>query len=210
MRKIIAIKEDDVARRFESPDGMVVLVGKSAADNDTLTFKVAAQTDFWMHVAGESGSHVVVRNPDNLESLPRETLRFAASLAAGPAGAADEGQRLWKQVEALAGDAANEHVLIENLAYHSFDGTTLRLSIRTADEGLARWLTGQAQPLADLVKRATARRVDVVVEESSVEDDRALLQQRKDEARDLPMVRTAIEIFDAEVIDVKETPDDAG
>jgi predicted ribosome quality control (RQC) complex YloA/Tae2 family protein len=82
MPKIIAIKEDDVARRFESPDGMVVLVGKSAADNDTLTFKVAAQTDFWMHVAGESGSHVVVRNPKNLESLPRETLRYAASLAA--------------------------------------------------------------------------------------------------------------------------------
>jgi len=61
---------------------MVVLVGKSAADNDTLTFKVAAQTDFWMHVAGESGSHVVVLNPENLESLPRETLRYAASLAA--------------------------------------------------------------------------------------------------------------------------------
>ena len=81
MAKIIAIKEDDVARRFESPDGMVVLVGKSAADNDVLTFKVAAQKDFWMHVAGESGSHVVVRNPDNFDSLPRDTLRFAASLA---------------------------------------------------------------------------------------------------------------------------------
>ena len=67
---------------FESPDGMVVLVGNSAADNDVLTFKVAAQKDFWMHVAGESGSHVVVRNPENLESLPRETLRYAASLAA--------------------------------------------------------------------------------------------------------------------------------
>ncbi len=82
MRKIIAIKEEDVARRFESPDGMVVLVGKSAADNDVLTFKVAAQNDFWMHVAGESGSHVVVRNPENLDTLPRETLRYAASLAA--------------------------------------------------------------------------------------------------------------------------------
>ena len=81
MAKIIAIKEDDVARRFESPDGMVVLVGKSAADNDVLTFKVAAQKDSWMHVAGESGSHVVVRNPDNFDSLPRDTLRFAASLA---------------------------------------------------------------------------------------------------------------------------------
>lgn len=61
---------------------MTVLVGKSAADNDVLTFKVAAQTDFWMHVSGESGSHVVVRNPDNLDALPRDTLRYAASLAA--------------------------------------------------------------------------------------------------------------------------------
>ncbi|MCH7799468.1 MAG: DNA polymerase III subunit gamma/tau [Planctomycetes bacterium] len=134
----------------------------------------------------------------------------APARAAGPAGRADEGQRLWKQVEALAGDAANEHVLIENLAYRSFDGTTLRLSIRTADEGLARWLTGQALPLAELVKRATARRVDVVVDESSVGAARTEVQREIDKARDLPMVRTAIEIFDAEVIDVKETPDDAG
>jgi predicted ribosome quality control (RQC) complex YloA/Tae2 family protein len=73
---------DEVAKRFTSPDGMEVLVGRSASDNDLLTFKVAAQTDFWLHVSGESGSHVVVRNPENLDSLPRETLRFAAALAA--------------------------------------------------------------------------------------------------------------------------------
>lgn len=61
---------------------MEVLVGRSASDNDVLTFKIASQKDFWMHVAGESGSHVVVRNPQGLETLPRETLRFAAALAA--------------------------------------------------------------------------------------------------------------------------------
>ena len=48
------------------------------------------------------------------------------------------------------------------------------------------------------------------MDDSSVGAARTVLQQRKDEVRDLPMVRTAIEIFDAEVIDVKETPDDAG
>ncbi len=74
---------DDVARRFDSPDGMEILVGRSASGNDVLTFKIAAQKDFWMHVAGESGSHVVVRNPDGLDALPRETLRYAAALAAG-------------------------------------------------------------------------------------------------------------------------------
>lgn len=72
-----------VARVFLSPDGMSVLVGRSAADNDVLTFKLAAPRDFWLHVAGESGSHVVVRNPEDLDTLPRDTLRFAAALAAG-------------------------------------------------------------------------------------------------------------------------------
>jgi predicted ribosome quality control (RQC) complex YloA/Tae2 family protein len=71
-----------VARRFVSPDGFVVLVGKSAADNDVLTMKLAAPDDLWLHVASGSGSHVVVRNPDRLAALPRATVRFAAGLAA--------------------------------------------------------------------------------------------------------------------------------
>ena len=49
----------------------------SAADNDVLTFKLAAPHDLWLHVAAESGSHVVIRNPDRLDKLP------AAQLAAG-------------------------------------------------------------------------------------------------------------------------------
>jgi predicted ribosome quality control (RQC) complex YloA/Tae2 family protein len=72
----------DVARAFTSPDGMEVLVGKSARDNDVLTFQIASQRDFWLHVAGSPGSHVVVRNPEGLDTLPRETLRYAALLAA--------------------------------------------------------------------------------------------------------------------------------
>ncbi len=75
-----------VARRFRSADGLVVLVGRSAADNDVLTFKLAAPHDFWFHAAGTSGAHVVVRNPERLERLPRGTLRFAAALAAAHSG----------------------------------------------------------------------------------------------------------------------------
>jgi predicted ribosome quality control (RQC) complex YloA/Tae2 family protein len=72
-----------VARVAESPDGMIVLVGKTARDNDVLSIKLASPMDFWFHVAGESGSHVVVRNPDKLDALPRATKSFAAGLAAG-------------------------------------------------------------------------------------------------------------------------------
>ena len=71
-----------VARRFVSPDGFTVLVGRTAGDNDVLTFKLGEPHDVWMHVGAESGSHVVVRNPDRLERLPRETIRYAAALAA--------------------------------------------------------------------------------------------------------------------------------
>lgn len=62
--------------------GFEVLVGKGDADNDRLTFKVAAPLDWWLHVAGVPGSHVVIRNPDKLGDAPREVLERAAELAA--------------------------------------------------------------------------------------------------------------------------------
>jgi predicted ribosome quality control (RQC) complex YloA/Tae2 family protein len=63
-------------------DGFQVLVGKSDADNDRLTFEFAEPDDVWMHVAGYSGSHVVVRNPEHLPAIPRAVLERAAELAA--------------------------------------------------------------------------------------------------------------------------------
>lgn len=81
-----------VARRFESPDGLTVLVGRNATDNDILTFKLGSPDDWWLHAAGTSGAHVVVRNPDRLKRLPRDTLRFAAALAAGYSGARSAGR----------------------------------------------------------------------------------------------------------------------
>jgi predicted ribosome quality control (RQC) complex YloA/Tae2 family protein len=62
--------------------GFSILVGRGDAENDALTFGEAAPRDFWMHVAGSAGSHVVVRNPDNLQELPKDVLEAAAALAA--------------------------------------------------------------------------------------------------------------------------------
>jgi predicted ribosome quality control (RQC) complex YloA/Tae2 family protein len=81
-----------IARRFVSPDGWTVLVGKSAEDNDLLSLKLCEPWDFWFHLAGDSGSHVVVRNPEKAERLPRETERFAAALAAGYSKAKNAGR----------------------------------------------------------------------------------------------------------------------
>lgn len=63
-------------------DGWQVLVGRGAAENDHLTFRVAAKRDAWLHVAGGvAGSHVIVRNPDAV-LVPSEVLERAAQLAA--------------------------------------------------------------------------------------------------------------------------------
>ncbi len=71
-----------LARRFVSSDGLTILVGRGNRQNDALTGKVAHGHDFWLHVAGYSGSHVVLRNPDRRSEPPEASLLEAARLAA--------------------------------------------------------------------------------------------------------------------------------
>ena len=70
-----------IARRFRSSEGWTILVGRNDRDNDLLTFKIGRPNDLWLHVAGESGSHVLVLN-DGSDRVPRETEHLAAGLAA--------------------------------------------------------------------------------------------------------------------------------
>ncbi len=68
-------------RRYLSSDGFEVLVGRSDAGNEELTFKIARPSDIWLHTADYPGSHVLVRNPARVE-VPHRTLYEAAQLAA--------------------------------------------------------------------------------------------------------------------------------
>jgi predicted ribosome quality control (RQC) complex YloA/Tae2 family protein len=70
-------------------EGFEILVGRGDAENDALTFGVAARGDFWLHAASTPGSHVVVRNPDELDELPPAVLDRAATLAAWHSKARD-------------------------------------------------------------------------------------------------------------------------
>jgi predicted ribosome quality control (RQC) complex YloA/Tae2 family protein len=72
--------------------GFEILVGKGDAENDRLTFGVAEPRDFWLHVAGSPGSHVIVRNPDALDELPAEVADRAAQLAAWHSRARNAGK----------------------------------------------------------------------------------------------------------------------
>ena len=68
-------------RRYLSGDGLEILVGRTARDNDQLTFKIARPNDLWLHAADYGGSHVVVRNSTK-KPIPHRTLIEAAQLAA--------------------------------------------------------------------------------------------------------------------------------
>lgn len=68
-------------RRYRSSDGYEVLVGRTARDNDQLTFKIARPNDLWLHAGDYPGSHVIVRNASRVE-IPQRTIIEAAQLAA--------------------------------------------------------------------------------------------------------------------------------
>ncbi|HYE56975.1 MAG TPA: NFACT RNA binding domain-containing protein, partial [Rhodothermales bacterium] len=62
--------------------GYEAWVGRSAADNDTLTLRHARPFDLWLHARGVSGSHVVVRLPSRTAVAPKPVVARAAELAA--------------------------------------------------------------------------------------------------------------------------------
>mgnify|MGYP000202234717 CR=1 FL=1 len=53
--------------RYELPGGWVVLAGRNDRDNDHLSLKLAKANDYWFHVKGMPGSHVVLKVPAGLE-----------------------------------------------------------------------------------------------------------------------------------------------
>jgi predicted ribosome quality control (RQC) complex YloA/Tae2 family protein len=48
-------------RRFRTPDGSLVLVGRSARENERVTFHLAGPDDLWFHARGVAGAHVVLK-----------------------------------------------------------------------------------------------------------------------------------------------------
>jgi predicted ribosome quality control (RQC) complex YloA/Tae2 family protein len=68
---------------YESPEGILIFVGKNNTQNDYLTNRFAESNDIWLHTKDIPGSHVVIRSPQCSD----ETLHQAAQLAAYFSGA---------------------------------------------------------------------------------------------------------------------------
>ncbi len=67
--------------KYELPGGFEALAGKTDADNDLLSLRLAAPNDLWFHVRGLPGSHVILRHPDG-EKPDNATIKSAAAIAA--------------------------------------------------------------------------------------------------------------------------------
>ena len=68
------------ANIYQLSDDFVVIAGKTAKDNDFISFKVAGPNDWWFHSHGVPGSHVLLRSLNGAEP-DKKTLETAASIA---------------------------------------------------------------------------------------------------------------------------------
>lgn len=68
------------ALRFTTRDGLEALVGRSARQNEVVTFDLAATGDLWFHARGMPGSHVVLKTRGR--TPPDSSVEQAAALAA--------------------------------------------------------------------------------------------------------------------------------
>lgn len=66
---------------YTLPGDWTVLVGRNDTDNDYLSLTVAQPDDWWFHIRGVPGGHVILKGPPG-EDPDRETLKRAAAIAA--------------------------------------------------------------------------------------------------------------------------------
>ncbi len=69
-------------RKYTSPDGFQIYVGRNSKENDLLLRRIASSRDMWLHTKQIHGSHVIIRNPEKKPGIPMPTLLKAAQIAA--------------------------------------------------------------------------------------------------------------------------------
>ncbi|MFC1586840.1 NFACT family protein [Planctomycetota bacterium] len=79
-KKGVRAPRESGIRHFITAQGFDVYIGRNNKENDKLTLHKARGNDYWLHVSGYPGSHVVVRIPQGKE-LPDDSLLDAAQLA---------------------------------------------------------------------------------------------------------------------------------
>ena len=69
-------------RRLKSREGWDVLIGRNNEGNDYLTHHLARPEDYWFHVHGAAGSHVVLRRGKGKNEPSKQTVEEVAAWTA--------------------------------------------------------------------------------------------------------------------------------
>jgi predicted ribosome quality control (RQC) complex YloA/Tae2 family protein len=85
--------------KYELSGGFEALAGKTDADNDLLSLKIAKASDLWFHVHGLPGSHVILRHSEG-ERPDHTLIRQTAAIAAWHSKARNAGNVPVKYTEA--------------------------------------------------------------------------------------------------------------
>lgn len=85
LKPILSIKEKMEKKQlpyleYQSSTGLLIWVGKNAKANDRMTFTLANGSDWWLHVQGIPGSHIIIRTLKGRDPDP-ETIADALQLA---------------------------------------------------------------------------------------------------------------------------------
>jgi len=75
-------KEQKIILEKIELENFQIFIGKNNKQNDYIVSKLSAPEDFWFHVHGDFGSHILVKPKYKTDSLPDEILLQAATLAA--------------------------------------------------------------------------------------------------------------------------------
>ena len=137
--------------RFEASGGEPILVGRSAADNDRLTFSVARGRDAWLHARDVKGSHVVLRL-DSGGDPPHESLLDAACLAKHYSDARAEARAdvTWTLRKHVRGRSAVGRVYLARSHTLRVSEDPTRLGrLQEGRSEIARLLRGLERPSAD-------------------------------------------------------------
>lgn len=114
---------------WTGPGGERVLVGRNEAGNRRLTFQYARGDDFWMHVRGRPGSHVVI--PAGRDRPPPLPLLLAAAQIAlvaariPPGASADVQYTRARNVRSIPGEVGKVRLASEKVLHVTRDPAAL-------------------------------------------------------------------------------------
>lgn len=105
---------------FVSSDGFLMIRGKNSKANHDLLSKVSSVFDYWFHVEGGPGSHVILKRDHPGHEVPETTFNEAATLAANKSYRCDDSKAdvmcaLVKDVRNRKG-AAPGQVAVDNVS----------------------------------------------------------------------------------------------